>query len=108
MIRIKRNWFSNLILVCSVLVCSSCPDSPKPATPTVFMGHTIGESSIGWSSSENTSDPLSRCQEMLRSPLSNGSLDVTQECQNFVNNGDYLIIIQDAHPLGTLITLIWK
>ena len=45
---------------------------------------------------------------MLRSPLSNGSLDVTQECQNFVNNGDYLIIIQDAHPLGTLITLIWK
>jgi len=37
---------------------------------------------------------------MLRSPLSNGSLDVTQECQNFVDNGDYLIIIQDAHPLG--------
>jgi hypothetical protein len=37
---------------------------------------------------------------MLRSPLSNGSLDVTQECQNFENNGDYLIIIQDAHPLG--------
>ncbi len=37
---------------------------------------------------------------MLRSPLSNGSLDVTQECQNFVDNGDYLIIIQDARPLG--------
>ena len=37
---------------------------------------------------------------MLRSPLSNGSLDVTQECQNFVDNGDYLIIIQDAQPPG--------
>ena len=31
---------------------------------------------------------------------SNGSLDVTQECQNFVDNGDYLIIIQDAQPSG--------
>ena len=37
---------------------------------------------------------------MLRSPLANGSLDVTRECQNFVDNGEYLIIIQDAHPLG--------
>src|SRR4029077_7064112 len=99
MIRIQRNWFSNLILVCSVLVCSSCPDSLKPLTPTVFMGHTIGEISMAWSSSENTSDPLSRCQEMLRSPVSNGALEMTQKCQNFVDNGDYLIVIQDAHQL---------
>jgi hypothetical protein len=27
-------------------------------------------------------------------------LDLTQKCQAFVNNGDYLIIIQDAHQLG--------
>src|SRR6266566_8908345 len=100
MIQIKRNLLSNLILVCIVLVCSSCADDPKPPTPTVFMGHTIGESSMGWSSSENTSDPLSKCQERLRSPLSNGSLDVTQKCQNFVDNGNYLIIIQDTHQLG--------
>ena len=64
------------------------------------MGHTIGESSMGWSSSENTSDPLSNCQERLRSPVSNSSLDVTQKCQNFVDNGDYLIVIEDAHHLG--------
>jgi hypothetical protein len=99
MIRIERNLVSNLILVCSVLVFSSC-SSPKPPTPTVFMGHTIGESSMRWSSSENTSDPLSRCQEILRSPLSNALLDVTQQCQDFVNNGNYLIIVQDAHQIG--------
>jgi hypothetical protein len=55
---------------------------------------------MGWSSSENTSDPLSRCQERLRSPVSNGSLDVTKKCQNFVDNGDYLIVIEDAHHLA--------
>jgi hypothetical protein len=37
---------------------------------------------------------------MLRSPVSNGSLDVTQKCQDFVDNGDYLIVIQDARHLG--------
>jgi hypothetical protein len=37
---------------------------------------------------------------MLRSPVSNGLPEVTRKCQNFVDNGDYLIIIQDAHQLG--------
>jgi len=37
---------------------------------------------------------------MLRSPVSNSSLDVIQKCQNFVDNGDYLIVIQDAHRLA--------
>ena len=97
MIRTKLKLLLNLILAC---VCSSCSDSHKPPTPTTFMGHTIGESSMGWSSSENTSDPLSRCQEMLRSPVSNNSLDVTRKCQNFVDNGDNLIVIQDAHHLA--------
>ena len=100
MIRIKRNFLSNLILMCNLLVYSSCSNSPKPPTPTAFMGHTIGESSMGWSSSENTDDPLSRCQEILRFSFLNGLEDVTQKCQNFVNSGDYLIIIHDAHRLG--------
>jgi len=100
MIRIKWNLFLNLVLACSLLMCSSCSDSPKPPTPTAFMGHTIGESSMQWSSSENTSDPLSRCQELLRSSFLNVLPDVTQECQRFVNNGDYLIILQDGSRLG--------
>jgi hypothetical protein len=100
MIRRKRKLLSNLILLSGSFACSSCRNSPKPPTQTAFRGHTIGESSMGWSFSENTSDPLSRCQEMLQSPLSNNSLDVTQNCQNFVNNGDYLIIINDAHQPG--------
>ena len=64
------------------------------------MGHTIGESSMQWSSSENTTDPLSRCQELLRSSFLNVLPDVTQKCQTFVNNGDYLIILQDGSRLG--------
>jgi hypothetical protein len=100
MIRIKSKLLLNLILLSGLFACSSCRDSPEPPIPTAFMGHTIGESSMAWSSSENTTDPLSRCQEMLRSPVSNGLLEVTRKCQNFVDNGDYLIIIQDAHQLG--------
>jgi len=64
------------------------------------MGHTIGESSMQWSSSENTNDPLSRCQELLRSSFLNVLPDVTQKCQGFVNDGDYLIILQDGSRLG--------
>jgi len=100
MIRIKWNLFSNLVLACSLLMCSSCSDSPTRPTPTAFKGHTIGESSMQWGSSENTNDPLSRCQELLRSPFLDVLPDVTQKCQEFVNNGDYLIILQDGNRLG--------
>src|SRR6266478_688465 len=100
MIQTQRNSLSTLILVCSLITCYSCSGKPKPPTPTAFMGHTIGESSMGWSSSENTTDPLSRCQELLRSSFLNVLPDVTQKCQEFVNNGDYLIILQDGNRLG--------
>jgi hypothetical protein len=53
-----------------------------------------------WSSSENTTDPLSRCQELLRSSFLNVLPDVTQKCQEFVKNGNYLIILQDGSRLG--------
>jgi hypothetical protein len=53
-----------------------------------------------WGSSENTNDPLSRCQELLRSPFLDVLPDVTQKCQEFVSNGDYLIILQDGNRLG--------
>ena len=61
------------------------------------MGHTIGESSMGWALVENNNiDPLSNCQTILRSPLLDGLQELAQNCQNFVSDGNYLIIVQDA------------
>jgi hypothetical protein len=65
------------------------------------MGHTIGESSMGWASVENKNiDPLSNCQTILRSPLLDGVQELAQECQNFVSDGAYLITVQDAVTHG--------
>ncbi len=97
MIQTQRNSLSTLILVCSLITCYSCSGKPKQPTPTAFMGHTIGESSMGWSSEENTGDPLSTCQEVLRLSVLKGSEELAQKCQDFVENGNYLIIVQDAH-----------
>jgi hypothetical protein len=61
------------------------------------MGHTIGESSMGWASVENNNiDPLSNCQTILRSPLLEGVQQLAQACQDFVSDGNYLIIVEDA------------
>ena len=97
MIRTDLKLFSILNLVFVSLVSSSCSSKSKPPAPTVFMGHTIGESSMGWASAENSNgDPLSNCQAIIRSPLLEGFREQTEECRKFVNNGDYLVIIPDS------------
>jgi hypothetical protein len=97
MLRAQLKLLSVLGFVCASLASLSCSTNSKPATRTVFMGHTIGESSMGWASVENKNiDPLSNCQTILRSPLLDGVQELAQKCQNFVSDGDYLIIVQDA------------
>jgi len=58
------------------------------------MGHTIGESSMAWSSAESTdTDNLTKCPELLRSPFVQPSLESTRNCQNFVRFRDYLLTL---------------
>lgn len=97
MILTARNSSSILSLILASLSLSSCSAKSTTSTPTVVMGHRIGESSMGWSVAENSDgDPLSKCQEMIRSPLLDGFQHLAQKCQDFVDNGSYLIITQDA------------
>jgi hypothetical protein len=62
------------------------------------MGHTIGENSMAWGSEEpvDEPDPLSKCQEIVRSALSMQSPDSARQCQEFVNHGNYSIILREA------------
>jgi len=52
---------------------------------------------MAWSSEESygDTDPLTRCQEILRSPLLEQSLESAQKCRDFVNRGAYLIDLQE-------------
>jgi hypothetical protein len=60
------------------------------------VGHAIGESSMAWAAVEfQEPDPLSNCQEMIRTPLLEQSLPSMQNCREFVSNGTYLIDFRD-------------
>ena len=63
------------------------------------MGHTLGENSMAWGSEEpaDEPDPLSKCQEIVRSALSMQSPDSARQCQEFVNHGNYSIILREAN-----------
>ncbi len=64
MTRIRRAFRLTVILALWSMT-SSCSKTPRSPTPTSFMGHTIGESSMAWSSAESTdTDPLTKCQEL--------------------------------------------
>lgn len=82
----------------------SCSSRVEPEVRTSFMGHVIGESSMAWASEEGIgdSDPLSRCQEILRflgSPSVEQSLESAQKCRDFVNRGTYLIDLREPTSL---------
>jgi len=52
---------------------------------------------MAWSYEENFDpDPLSKCQEIVRSPLLNQRVDSAQRCQDFVNRGSYLIDLRET------------
>jgi hypothetical protein len=84
-----------LILSATALACSN---APKPKPRTSFMGHAMGESSMAWSYKENfgDTDPLSKCQEIVRSHLLNQRLESAQRCQDFVNRGSYVIDLRET------------
>jgi hypothetical protein len=79
------------------LSATSCSHSPEVPPRTAFLGHAIGENSMAWGSEEATSDPdpLSKCQQIIRSPELQRYLDADRRCQDFVDRGDYFIVLRD-------------
>jgi len=66
------------------------------------MGHTIGESSMAGLQPKTTISILSsNCQTILRSPLLDGLQELAQKLSNFVSDGNYLKIVQDAVTPGS-------
>ena len=84
--------FLPAILSISASVCDSC-STVQPVRPSLFLGHSIGEGSGTWASEEPNQDidPLFKCQQMVRSPLLEQSLESTQRCREFVDHGSYQI-----------------
>jgi len=85
-----------------VSMAIACSNSPKPENPTSFMGHVIGESSMAWAAEEPSQDidPLSKCQQIIRSRLLEQSLASAQNCRAFVDQGTYLIDLRDPKGLS--------
>jgi len=77
-------------------VVAGCSDSSQ--APTLFVGHAIGEGSGAWATHEPNQaiDPLSRCQQIIRSPLLEQSLPSAQKCRAFVDGGSYVIDIKES------------
>jgi hypothetical protein len=87
------------VLACMLSATAfACSNTPKPKPRTSFMGHAVGESSMAWNSKENfgDTDPLSKCQEIVRSPLLDQRLESAQRCQDFVDRGSYLIDLRET------------
>jgi hypothetical protein len=61
------------------------------------MGHAIGENSMSWGFEEATSepDPLSKCQQIVHSAVTEQYLDADGRCTEFVNHGNYSIVLRD-------------
>jgi hypothetical protein len=82
-----------IVLSASISAVAGCSVSTKPKGPAVFVGHAIGEGSGAWAANEPNQaiDPLSRCQQIVRSTVLDQSLPSAQKCREFVNNGSYVI-----------------
>jgi len=64
----------------------------------LFAGHAIGEGSQAWAARENQGiDPLSKCQQIVSSPLLEQSLESARNCRKFVDMGSYLIHIRNQN-----------
>ena len=89
---------SAVILSTAISFVVGCSDSAKPKAPTLFSGHAIGEGSGAWAANEPNQaiDPLSRCQQIVRSTVLDQSLPSAQKCRVFVNNGSYILDIAEA------------
>jgi hypothetical protein len=89
---------SAVILSTAISFVVGCSDSAKPKAPTLFSGHAIGEGSAAWATNEPNQaiDPLSRCQQIVRSTVLEQSLPSARKCREFVNNGSYVIDIKES------------
>jgi hypothetical protein len=87
-----------VILSAGLSVVVGCSDSGKPKGPTLFSGHAIGEGSEAWASHEPNQaiDPLTRCQQIVRSTVLDQSLPSAQQCRGFVIYGVYEIDIKES------------
>ena len=96
--RVRRTEIVAVLWACW-LSATSCSHSPEVPPRTAFMGHAIGENSMAWGSEEPTSDPdpLSKCQQIIRSAVLERYLDADRRCQDFVNHGDYFIVLRDPN-----------
>jgi len=86
-----------VVMLCACWVsATSCSHSPERAPRTAFMGHALGENSATWSSEESTSDPdpLSKCQQIIHSAALEQYLDAEGRCRDFVNRGDFSIVVR--------------
>jgi hypothetical protein len=99
--KILFRWSLAILLCVPVPMIIGCSDSPKPESATSFMGHVIGESSMAWAAEEKFGDidPLSKCQEIIRSPVTEQSLASAKKCHDFVDRGSYLIDVRDPKSL---------
>jgi len=80
------------------LTCTSCSKPTDSIAPTLFAGHALGEGSQAWAARENQqTDPLSKCQQIVSSPLLNQSLESARDCRKFVDTGSYLIDIRNPN-----------
>jgi len=79
------------------LSSTSCSNSTDSISPTLFAGHAIGEGSQGWAVRENQNDPLSKCQQIVSSPVLEQSLESAKNCRTFVDRGTYQIDIKNPN-----------
>jgi len=95
---LARCFIPSVISFYLALTCTSCSKSADSIPPTLFAGHAIGEGSQAWAARENQqTDPLSKCQQILSSPLLNQSLESARGCRKFVDMGSYLIDIRNPN-----------
>ena len=94
----RRTQFSRMAWAFG-LIAISCSKAPEKPPRTAFIGHTLGENSMAWGSEEpvDEPDPLSKCQEIVRSALAMQSPDSARQCQEFVNHGNYSIILREPN-----------
>ena len=88
-----------VVLACILSATAlACSNTPKPKPRTSFMGHAMGESSMAWSYAEDfgDTDPLSKCQEIVRSSLLDHRLESAQRCRDFVDRGSYVIDLRET------------
>ena len=96
--KVRRTEIAAMFWACC-LSATSCSHSPQAPPRTAFMGHALGENSMAWASEEPTSDtdPLSKCQQIIHSAELQQYLDAQGRCQDFVEHGNYSIVLREPN-----------